>query len=173
MDILISSNLERLLYTVVGCEKTKDYMTKLSSDGKYALDSADFSKISENFVGYYTDETECESTVRDTYNNIGSLIDTHTAIAVSAAKRYIEDTKASRKMLVVSTASPYKFAADVYASLGGARPDDDLLAPDMLEEKTGVAMPRPLAALKGKVAIHTGVIEKDYMMESVMDFVRK
>lgn len=173
MDILISSNLERLLYTVVGCEKTSEYMKKLSENGRYKLDACDFKKISENFVGYYTDEDECESTVRFTYENVGSLIDTHTAVAVSAAKRYAQDKKPGRKMLVVSTASPYKFAADVYASLGAERPEDDLLAPEMLEAHTGVAMPLPLAALKNKVAIHTGVIEKDDMKKSVLDFVKK
>ncbi len=173
MDILISSNLERLLYTVVGCERTAEYMKKLSEDGKYRLDIQDFAKISENFVGYYTDEDDCALTVRDTYEKIGSLIDTHTAVAVSAAKKYMRDAESGRKMLVVSTASPYKFAADVYTSLGGARPEDDLTAPDMLEAHTGVAMPAPLAALKDKTAIHTGVIDKTDMKKSVLDFVKK
>ena len=173
MDILISSNLERLLYTVVGCEKTAEYMKKLSEDGKYRVEASDFKKISESFVGYYTDESDCQNTVRETYKNIGSLIDTHTAVAVSAAKRYMKDSSTARKMLVVSTASPYKFAADVYASLGGERPEDDLLAPDMLENLTGVVMPAPLAALKGKEAIHTGVINKDDMKESVLAFVKE
>ena len=173
MDILISSNLERLLYTVVGCEKTAEYMKKLSADGKYCLDAADFSKISDNFAGYYTDEEDCAFTVRDTYEALGSLIDTHTAVAVSAANRYMKDTATGRKMLVVSTASPYKFAADVYTALGGTRPEDDLLAPDMLEAHTGVAMPLPLAELKNKVAIHTGVIDKSDMPKSVMEFATK
>ena len=173
MDILISSNLERLLYTVIGCDKTAEYMKKLAEDGKYRLDASDFSKISENFAGYYTDEDDCQATVRDTYENIGALIDTHTAVAVSAARRYMADTESGRKMLVVSTASPYKFAADVFASLGGERPEDDLLAPDMLEAHTGVEMPAPLAALKGKMAIHTGVIDKVDMKKSVLDFVKE
>ncbi len=171
MDILISSNLERLLYTVVGCERTAGYMKKLTAEGRYRLDTEDFAKIIEHFVGYYTDEDECSRTVKETYETLDSLIDTHTAVAVSAARRYMKDSDAERKMLVVSTASPYKFAADVYASLTGSRPEDDLKAPDMLEAYTKVKMPAPLAALASKVAVHTGVIDKIEMPKSVLEFV--
>ena len=170
MDILISSNLERLLYTTLGADKTAEYMKKLNEDGNYRLDAADFAKISESFVGYYTDEDDCKSTVRDTYENEGSLIDTHTAVAVSAAKRYIKDTRSSRTMLVVSTASPYKFAADVYRSLKDERPESDLEAPAMLEELTGVKMPEPLRRVLTKEPIHLDVIRKDDMPHAVLEF---
>ena len=170
MDILISSNLERLLYVLLGEEKTAEYMKKLASDGKYKLTNEEYSLVCEHFVGYYTDEDECRATVKRTYENINSLIDTHTAVAVSAAERYARDHKAENKMLVVSTASPYKFAADVLLSLGEKKPEDDLLAPEMLEKATGVAIPAPLKTILEKQAIHTGVIDKEEMVSSVKEF---
>ncbi len=170
MDILISSNLERLLYVLLGEEKTAEYMKKLASDGKYKLTSEEFALVQEHFVGYYTDEDECRATVKRTYENINSLIDTHTAVAVYAAERYARDHKAENKMLVVSTASPYKFAADVLLSLGEEKPEDELLAPEMLEKLTGVAIPSPLKTILEKQAIHTGVIDKEEMVSSVKEF---
>ena len=173
MDILISSNLERLLYVLLGHEKTAEYMRKLAADGKYKLTLEEFSLVREHFVGYYTDEDECRATVKRTYENINSLIDTHTAVAVSAAERYACDHKAENKMLVVSTASPYKFAADVLDSLGGKKPENDLLAPSELEALTGVAIPSPLASILEKTAVHKDVIDREEMMNSVREFALK
>ena len=170
MDILISSNLERLLYVLLGSEKCAEYMRKLAAEGKYSLTSEEFGKVTESFVGYFTDEEECKSTVKSTYENENRLIDTHTAIAVSAAERYMSDSEAKSKMLVVSTASPYKFAGDVLLSLTDAKPEDDLLALHALLEKTGVEIPAPLAAILTKTPIYTDVIEKDNMASTVSDF---
>ncbi len=170
MDILISSNLERLLYLTLGCEKTAEYMRKLSAEGKYKLTSEEFSKIKEHFVGYYTDEELCKATVGETYKKENSLIDTHTAVAVHAADSYMAEYKAENKMLVVSTASPYKFAADVLLSLTGARPEDDLLALEMLKNHTGVDIPAPLAAILDKPVLHDGIIDRTEMKQAVKDF---
>ncbi len=170
MDILISSNLERLLYVLLGHEKCAEYMRKLAAEGKYALPEEDFAKVKESFVGYFTDEEECKATVKATYENENRLIDTHTAIAVSAAERYMSDSEAKSKMLVVSTASPYKFAGDVLLSLSGAKPEDDLLALRALEDRTGVEIPAPLADAISKTPIYTDVIEKNDMASSVSEF---
>ena len=170
MDILISSNLERLLYTVLGCEKTAEYMKKLSSDGRYQINADELALINRHFVGYYTDEDGCKTTINDTYKKENRLIDTHTAVAVSAAERFMNDDKTAGKTLVVSTASPYKFAGDVLLSLTGTKPENDLLAPQLLEELTGVEIPLPLKRVLSLRPVHTGVIEKEDMQSSVLDF---
>ena len=170
MDILISSNLERLLYTTLGAESTKAYMESLNSEGKYKLTETEFEKIKEHFVGYFTDEEDCRETVKRVYEKENRLIDTHTAVAVCAASRYMSDNKTDCPMLVVSTASAYKFAADVLLSLSGKKPEDDIDALELLCNLTGEPIPEPLAKVIGKAAIHTAVIEKDTMKDSVRDF---
>ncbi len=173
MDILISSNLERLLYVTLGHEKCAEYMGKLQADGEYTITSEELKLINESFIGYYTDEEECMKTVKRTYESSRHLIDTHTAVAVSALERYMSEYKAEGAALAVSTASPYKFAADVYASLTGTKPECDLDAPDMLEKLTGITMPMPLCRALKMSPIHTGVIEKDEMLSDTCAFAIK
>ena len=170
MDILISSNLERLLYTVIGTEKTARYMKKLALDGKYTVTSEELSKIRESFIGYYTDEDACRDTVKRIYEKENRLIDTHTAVAVNAAEGYANDCKATSPMLIVSTASPYKFAGDVLLSLTGSKPEDDLLALEKLNSYTSVEIPTPLAKTLGKPILHDGVIDRSDMKDSVTEF---
>jgi threonine synthase len=170
MDILISSNLERLLYVLLGCEKTAEYMRKLSAEGKYQLSEEELALVSESFVGYYTDEADCRDTVKRIYENENRLIDTHTAVAVSAAERYMSDYKAKSKMLVVSTASAYKFAGDVLLSLSGNKPEDDVLALEALKSVTGVEIPRPLLDTLSKTPRFETVISKENMDGAVKNF---
>ncbi len=170
MDILISSNLERLLYLLFGSEKTSEYMAKLAADGKYKLTDDELATVARHFVGYFTDEELCKKTISDIYKNENSLIDTHTAVAVNAASSYMGDYKAENKMLIVSTASPYKFAADVLLSITGSKPEDDLTALEMLKDLTGVDIPSPLAAVLDKPVIHDGIIDRGEMKDSVKDF---
>lgn len=170
MDILISSNLERLLYVLLGCEKTAEYMRKLSAEGKYQLSQEELALVGESFVGYYTDEADCRDTVKRIYENENRLIDTHTAVAVSAAERYMSDYKAKSKMLVVSTASAYKFAGDVLLSLSGNKPEDDVLALEALKSVTGVEIPRPLLDTLSKTPRFETVISKENMDGAVKRF---
>ncbi len=161
MDILISSNLERLLYLLFGSERCSALMQELTESGRYQLTPNELSQLQKSFVGYYTDENECSSTIKRIYENENRLIDTHTAVAVSAAERYMSDHKAKSAMLVVSTASAYKFAGDVLLSLTGSKPESDLDAPTKLCEATKVKIPAPLLEALSKSPIHTGVHEKD------------
>lgn len=170
MDILISSNLERLLYTVAGTEKTAALMRSLNESGAYEVGDDILAKINDSFVGYYTDEEDCSATIKSTFENKNRLIDTHTAVAVSAAARYMSDNKTAEPMLVVSTASPYKFAGDVLFSLKGEKPEDNLLAPEMLREVSGVEIPAPLARILGLTPVHLDIIDKEDMKASVRDF---
>ena len=172
MDILISSNLERLLFVTLGAEKTAKYMEELAENGKYALSCEDLAKISEDFIGYSADEGQTAQTIKAVYENKNCLIDTHTAVALSATERYMKANKAERKILTVSTASAYKFAADVYASLTGQRPTDELEALSMLEALTGEPIPAPLRELGSKAAIHTSVIKKACMKDAVSEFAK-
>ena len=170
MDILISSNLERLLFVTLGSEKCAEYMRKLGAEGEYTLTCDELSLINESFVGYSTDEDECMETVARIYKSTHHLIDTHTSVAVSAAERYINDVKSTGAMLVVSTASPYKFAGDVYASLTGKKPEEDLDAPLLLEKLSGVDMPAPLRRVLSSEPRHTKVIDRTDMMAAVVEF---
>ena len=172
MDILISSNLERLLYVTLGAQKTAEYMKKLDSEGRYALSDEDFAKIHKDFCGYCTTETETAKTIKSTYENKNCLIDPHTAVAVSATEKYIQENEAERKILTVSTASAYKFANDVYTSLTGEKPTDELMALDMLSELTGEPIPHPLKDLGNKETLHTSVIEKTEMRATVSNFAK-
>ena len=170
MDILISSNLERLLFLVAGPERTANYMKELAENGKYTVDKADFANICSHFSGYYTDEDKTGETIKCIYEKKNCLIDTHTAVALSASYRYTNDNKAERKILTVSTASPYKFASDVYASLVSNKPSDDIAALELLRDLTGVSIPYPLADIAKRTVIHTDIIERDAMDDSVKNF---
>ena len=173
MDILISSNLERLLYTELGADKTAAYMQKLAEDGKYKLSDEDFAKISASFVGYSASEADTASTIKHIYENENCLIDPHTAVAFYATGKYIEDNKAERRILTVSTASAYKFAADVYTSLTDSRPTDELEALNMLTALTGEPIPAPLSGLGEREILHSSTINRDEMKDAVSAFAKK
>jgi len=173
MDILISSNLERLLYFVAGSEKTAEYMNSLKSTGRYEVDADILAKIGETFVGYYADEKETAETIRKTYEENGYLADSHTSVALACAEKYLKDTTSKTPIVTASTASPYKFAADVYASLSGERPKDELKALDMLSESTKTEIAYPLRDLDKRPVNFDAVIEPEDMLKAVYDYLEK
>ena len=147
MDILISSNLERLLYFVAGADQTREYMESLSKTGAYTVSNAVKSRIDSDFCGYFADEERTAQTIRK-YQEGGYLMDTHTAVGVCCAEQYMKESgDVSTPLVVASTASPYKFAADVYTSLGKAAPEDPLQAQEMLSAYTDTQIPYPLVGL--------------------------
>lgn len=170
MDILISSNLERFIYTLFGTKVTAEYMSKLNSEGRYALSDDELKAVKELFVGYYTSEEDTLRTIKDCYEKSNCLIDTHTAVAINAARSYMNDYKAERKILTASTASPYKFAADVYRAITGTSASGDVEALKELSILTGTSIPAPLAALLEKEIRFTNVIDKKDMAKSVESF---
>ena len=172
MDILISSNLERLLYVTIGSAKTAEYMAKLAAEGRYELSKSELALIQKHFVGYYTTEEQTKQTIAKIYKNKNCLIDTHTAVAAYAAECYANDSKAERKILAVSTASPYKFARDVYLSISGTEPRDELSALSELSELTGVEIPSPLGELSNKKILHSETIDKCEMEDATLSFAR-
>ena len=172
MDILISSNLERLLFATFGADRCKALMSDLASNGEYTLTAEEISKIREHFLGYSTNQIEGAEIMRKTFEEKKYLIDTHTAVALSAAMRYMNDYKAENKMLVVSTATPYKFAKDTLSCVFGDMADDES-AVNKLYELSGVEIPSPIKALFGKPILHADVIDKEQMWQGTLDFLDK
>lgn len=164
MDILISSNLERLLYTVGGAEKCKQYMKELAETGRYQIDADLLSEIQKTFAADFCTEDQTAETIRYTFDTYSYLIDTHTACALYASYRAeAENKKSGRnvKILTASTASPYKFAADVLRALGNEPKTDGTALFDELCAETGCPVPAPLAALKNAAVRFSDVCEKD------------
>ncbi len=172
MDILISSNLERLLYVTLGSDRCRELMDKLSEVGEYTLSGEELALVRQSFLGYSTSEKEGAEVMRRTFEEKKYLIDTHTAVALFAAMRYMNDYKAENKMLVVSTATPYKFAKDTLSAVFGVCADDES-AVKTLEELSGVEIPHPIKTLFGKALIHTGIISKEEMWTDALKFADK
>ena len=171
MDILISSNLERLLYFTAGSEKTAAYMEALKKNGVYTVDADILAKIKENFIGYYADEAETAKTIRETFDQYGYLADTHTAVAISAANQYVAETGDKLPMVIDSTASPYKFANNVYAAVTGEESESELAALDQLSAKTNTEIPYPLAGLADRKVNFTKIVDKTEMANAVMEYL--
>ncbi len=171
MDILISSNLERLLYFIAGTEETAEYMRQLNTKGCYKINAKTKAVIDENFAGYFADEAETADTLRKFYEEYGYLADTHTSVALNCADKYIAETNDNKKMIVASTASPYKFAADVYKSLTGKEASDGTAALDELSALTNTEISYPLKDLDKRKVNFDKVIVKEDMLNEVYKFM--
>ena len=172
MDILISSNLERLLFFAAGAEKNIEYMNSLAKDGKYTVDAQTKAKIDEVFSGFYTDEEKTAQTIGTVFEKYGYLCDTHTAVAVNAAEEYMAKSGDGLVTVVDSTASPYKFAADVYTSLGKTAPADPLDALDALSSYTNTEIAYPLRGLGERAVRFTDVCDPADMTDKVLEFIK-
>ena len=171
MDILISSNLERLLCFAAGEEKTAEYMAELASNGKYTVDTATKDAIDNTFVGFCADESETASTLKMFYEKYGYLADTHTSVALSCAAKYTEKYNDGKKIIVASTASPYKFAADVYKSITATSADSDTAALDQLSDLTDTEISYPLKNLTERKINFDTVIDPSEMLDVVYKFM--
>ena len=146
MDILISSNLERLLHWLGA--PTAELMAKLNSEGKYTAPADVMEKLRSVFSGYWLDENDTAAVIRDTFRNDKYLVDPHTAVGLCCLRRYRAESGDSRKAVLASTASPYKFAADVCAALDVPADENDIAGLlDTLSNATGTEIPAPLAAV--------------------------
>ncbi len=171
MDILISSNLERLLYFTASSEKTAAYMEQLKTAGAYTVDADILAEIKKNFSGYYTDEETTAKTIHDTFEKYGYLADTHTAVAIHAAEEYVKESGDNRPMIIDSTASPYKFANDVYRAVTGKEATSELDALDELAAATNTSIPYPLANLASRKVNFEGVVDKTEMAAAVLEYL--
>lgn len=173
MDILISSNLERLLFHLSGNdgEAVTDLMEKLEKEKKYTVSE----KIREGlsvFAAGFADEKETEDAIARMYNENGYLIDTHTAVAYKVYEDYRKETGDTTPTVIASTASAYKFAASVAEALGMPEESDGFAYVRALREKTGVPVPSGLADLDRKEIRHKDVISKSEMKQTVADCLK-
>lgn len=173
MDILISSNLERLLHacTYGDAEKVKGYMEKLAQTGRYEVEKSVKRQIDRDFSAACCDDERAKAAIGGLWREKRYLIDPHTAVAVDALEQYRGKTGDSTPTLVVSTASPFKFCPAVMEGLGEKEPQQGLRGIDQLSRLTGIPAPAPLAGLAGKAVRFTGVTEKENMPQKVREML--
>lgn len=176
MDILISSNLERLLFHMSGKDfnLVKDYMAKLSEDGKYSVNGEIFGKISSVFRAGYCDDTETKDTIKATFEKYGYTIDTHTAVAKNVYDKYEKETGDNTKTVIASTANPYKFNKAVLEAIyDGELPDGEFELIDLLHEVSSLDVPKSLAGLKSKFIRFNTTCAKDNLWSETKKFLTK
>lgn len=174
MDILISSNLERLLYLLSGGDDklVAGYMKELSDTGCYQVSEEMRKKIQSVFVGGFSSEAETEATIGKMMDEHKYLIDTHTAVAFHVLEQYRKDTGDQTKTVVASTASPFKFCDAVLDALNVTDKATGTALLDQLADVSGMPAPQPLATLKDKKVRFTSWTEKEQMRAVVTDFLK-
>ena len=174
MDILVSSNLERLLFDLSGENdaEVRDYMAKLNTEGRYEVSDDIKAALKEQYWGGYCDEASTAATIAKYNAEYGYLIDTHTAVAANVMEQYRTATGDDTLTVFVSTASPYKFCNHVLAAIGETPKADGVELLDQLHEVSGVTVPRRLAALKGKQRRFDLTAQKQEMDKVVLDFLK-
>ena len=169
MDILVSSNLERLLYLMSGdTALVAELMAKRNTEGCYTVPARLLEKIQSQFWAACCDDARAAEIIGRVYKEDGYLCDPHTASGWAVAEDYVNQTGDKRPMVVLSTASPYKFPAAVLSAIGGDLNGDEFAQMERLEAMSGVKIPKNLANLQGMEERHTGVIAKDKMLEYVL-----
>ena len=164
MDILISSNLERLLYIMTGQNdaQIREWFGSLSSVGKYEVSDAIKAKLKEDFAAGFCDDEETKATIKKIYDKYSYTLDTHSAVAVKVYEDYKAATGDTTKTVIASTASPYKFSASVLEAMEGKVSElDEYAMVDRLAELSGYEIPSSLAALKTKEIRFSNVISKE------------
>lgn len=172
MDILVSSNLERLLWLVAGAGKTREYMKNLKEKGVFEVDADTLKVLQEDIYACFADEKDCHETIRKTFEEYNYLIDPHTAVGTFAAEKYMKETDSNNPMLVVSTASPFKFSPSVSRALGLSS-GEGLDAMDRLSEYTGIDAPKALTGLRYEKSRFFTVVKPESMAEEVIKFANQ
>lgn len=173
MDILISSNLERLIYRLTGNdpEINKDFMTALGSSGAYSITEAMKENL-QDFYGNYADEEETAETICRLYEDTGYVIDTHTAVAACVYQKYRKETNDQTAAVIASTASPYKFTRSVMTAIDDRyREMEDFELVDELCRLSGTEIPEAIREIREAPILHDHVCEKAEMKQTVMDFL--
>lgn len=171
MDILISSNLERLLYHICGenDEMIRDWFGKLSTDGKYEVNDEVKAVLRDEFYAGCCDDEQTKSCIDEIFNQYSYICDTHTAVAVKVYQDYVKATGDKTKTVIASTASPYKFSNSVLDALGAFDPTaDEFELVDKLADITKLPVPESLAQLKDKEIRFTSSIDKNNMKDFVL-----
>lgn len=173
MDILVSSNLERLLFHITENDvKVTEWMKQLTEKGEYYVEDAYMSEIGESFSGGWANEESVYSEISRLFNEYEYLSDPHTAVAFKVLEDLsAEGEKSHIPAVVLSTASPFKFSSQVLAALGGTVPEDEFKAIEELEALTGKKAPSKLTSLRGKAERFTDVINSDYIENIPLDIL--
>ena len=174
MDILISSNLERLLFHLCGENdaQIREWMSELAEKGKYTVTDDVESKIKEIFAAGCCDDNETKATIGKVFAEKKYLCDTHTAVAVKVYDDYKAKTGVVTPTVIASTANPYKFSASVLSAITDSiKADNEFDMVEELFEKSGEPVPSQLATLKGKTPRFTGVCKKEDMKQVVFDML--
>ena len=175
MDILISSNLERLIFEISGrnASITAKRMKELKTDLKYEIKPEELTKINEVFDGGFATDDECVEAMYDVFIDIGYTMDTHTGCAMKVAVDWFEKNKKDEtKMVIVSTANPYKFPQDVLYAVTGNDVKDSFKGIKRLHAATAMAVPKSLLTLRDKPVRFTKVAESKNLFEEVLNFVK-
>lgn len=174
MDILISSNLERLLYEFYDHDEraVAKLMNELNTTGKYTVSDEVKAKIDAEFYGGFCDEEGTAAAISEMYEKYHYLCDTHTAVAIKVFDEYVEKTGDKTPCVIASTASPYKFSHSVLPCVAkGDLPTDEFETVEKLHEVTGAPIPKSLAELKSKEVIHKTHADKSQMSDFIKNFL--
>ena len=173
MDILISSNLERLIYKISGedARKDTDLMTELKTKGSYAITGEMKANLADFAAGYATEE-QVAKTIHDIYEDTGYVMDTHTAVAATVYKAYKEDSKDDRKTVIASTASPYKFAGSVMSAIDSKyKGQDDFKLIEELQKVSGTELPNAIKEIMNAEIRHNTECDVDQMEQTVKNIL--
>ena len=173
MDILISSNLERLIYKISGedARKDTDLMTELKTKGSYAITGEMKANLADFAAGYATEEQVAKS-IHDIYEDTGYVMDTHTAVAATVYKAYREDSKDDRKTVIASTASPYKFAGSVMSAIDSKyKGQDDFKLIEELQKVSGTELPNAIKEIMNAEIRHNTECDVDQMEQTVKNIL--
>ena len=173
MDILISSNLERLIYRIAGndADKNRELMSALSGNGKYEITEEMKAQLAD-FYGNFASEAETAAEIRRLYEKCGYVIDTHTAVAASVYKKYVTETHDTTPTVIASTASPFKFARSVMTAIkGDVSQYSEFELVDQLTAVSNVAEPAAVTEIRTAPVRHTTVCDKTEMEATVKKFL--
>ncbi len=173
MDILISSNLERLIYQITGkdCSKTAEFMRMLGEEGAYTV-SEEMKKKLADFAAGYADEAQTAESIRETYKQTGYVLDTHTAVASHVCREYRRVSKDTAKCVAASTASPYKFVKSVMSAIDKKYNDaDELELLKELEQVSGTEMPQAVQNILHAEVLHKKECKADQMEQTVREIL--
>ena len=175
MDILISSNLERLLYHLYNGDHKKiaALMDSLKKNGSYTIEPDVLEKLQADFYGGFCDDCQTSAEIGKMFKEYSYLCDTHTAVALHVYEQYVKETADNRPCVVASTASPFKFAPAVLSAVEeGSFEGDEFAVTEHLSAVSGLAMPEALASLKDQEVIHKSSIDKKDMAKFILDFLK-
>lgn len=169
MDILISSNLERLIYALSDQDDNavSEWYKQLAQNGKFTVSEKVKEKLTENFYGGFCTDEQTKETIRQTFDKYSYLCDTHTAVAIKVYHDYVEQTGDDKKVIIASTANPYKFTSNVLSSICDCGENDEYKQMEIMSEKTGLEIPEALAKLKNSEVRFDRVIEKESIKQEV------